>query len=232
MRLAPAALLLAAACARDPAPGLARDETLLQLVGTGRVETRPDRARISIGVTTGAETARAALDLNAQTMTRVLQAIEAAGVPAKDTRTETLSNSRSWYTGKRRRFESQNRATLIVRDLSRVGAVVAAANEAGANEVSGPIFELADPDAPARRARAAALADARAQADAYARALGKRVIRILRVSELDIPDPAPSGVYADSVARFSPQEAAPPPVRSGSDTTALRTRVDLVLAPA
>jgi hypothetical protein len=54
---------------------------------------------------------------------------------------------------------------------------------AGANEINGPSFEIEQPEAALDEARMEALANARARAELYARALGMRVRRVLSVSE-------------------------------------------------
>lgn len=115
--------------------------------------------------------------------------------------------------------------------MARAGAVVAAANEAGANQVYGPNFTLSDPDAPIRAARARALAEAKRQAASYAAALGLRVERVVRVSETGAPsDP----IYSRDSTAYAPlAEVAVvgPPVRAGVERSAVTTHVDFVLGP-
>lgn len=106
-------------------------EVLLQLVATGEVEVRPDQATVTVGVYSTGPTAEAALQANSATMTRVLAAVEAAGVTAKDARTSTLSLHPGWYNRSTKQFQSRNEAQLTIRDVAKVGAVVAAANGAG-----------------------------------------------------------------------------------------------------
>ena len=201
-------------------------EVLLQLVAKGEVETRPDEATVTVAVESTGATAEAALQANSSTMTRVLGAVEAAGVAARDTRTNDLSVNRGRYNRTAKRFESRNAVELTIRDLAKVGAVVAAANDAGANDITGPSFAFTDSAKPRQAARMVALAEAKREADAYAGALGKRVLRVVRVSETGEASPA----YA-MAGIMDTAMTAPPPVRSGTQTSVVSTRVDFVLGP-
>jgi uncharacterized protein YggE len=53
----------------------------------------------------------------------------------------------------------------------------------GANQINGPMLAIDKPEAALDEARTLALANARARAELYAKALGKRVGRILSISE-------------------------------------------------
>jgi ferredoxin-NADP reductase len=83
------ALAALGACSEKPADprGVERDEVLLQVVASGRVDTRPDEARFSAGVQTNAATAAAASAGNNEVMTRVAAALERLGVKEDDLQT-------------------------------------------------------------------------------------------------------------------------------------------------
>jgi uncharacterized protein YggE len=63
------------------------------------------------------------------------------------------------------------------------GRIVDAAVTAGATDVTGPRFELADPRAAHRRAVSDAVADARRKARAMAKTAGVRLGPIVRIAE-------------------------------------------------
>ena len=75
----------------------------------------------------------------------------------------------------------------IAHELTAAGGAampeIAAAFGAGANSVNGPNLGSQDPQKGQAEARDAAIANARAEAEAYAKGLGMRVARVLRVSE-------------------------------------------------
>jgi uncharacterized protein YggE len=74
--------LLLAACSPAPADprGVGRDEVLVQVVATGRADTRPDEARFTAGVQTIAANAAAASAGNNQVINRVTAALRRLGV--------------------------------------------------------------------------------------------------------------------------------------------------------
>jgi uncharacterized protein len=146
----------------------------ITVVGNGSAETVPDVAEWSFGVQAEADTAEAALAAAGAAMERVLDALRSAGIDGDDLRTEqvsvyprTSSDGRS-VVG----YDASNTVHVVVRDLSRAGAVVDAAVAAGANQVYGPTVHTADTRDAYQAAVKAAFADARAHAEAIAAEAG------------------------------------------------------------
>ena len=81
--------ILAAATLPGGAASAAAETGGITVQGTASIDTTPDRAVISFGVESQAESARAALAANAAEMRRVLAALRAAG--ATDVRTQSVS---------------------------------------------------------------------------------------------------------------------------------------------
>jgi uncharacterized protein YggE len=140
--------------------------------GMGTVDTVPDTASMSFGVTTQAATAAAALAQNSTEMAKVIAALKASGIAAKDIQTQSVSlqpqtgpdgNAVTGYT-------ASNSVGATVRDIGKLGAVIDAATAAGANTIYGPSMTRDDTDALYRDALKAAVADARAKAGALAEA--------------------------------------------------------------
>ena len=162
--------------------------TRLDIVATGEVTRVPDIARISSGVITVAPTATAAIEQNATRMASVRAALRRAGVEDRDIQTSSISlnpeyryaeNQPPVLTG----YRAGNEVTVRFRDIKNTGRILDALVAQGANQINGPMLGLDKPEAARDEARLAALASARARADLYARTLGKRVRRILSVSE-------------------------------------------------
>ena len=90
MRILFSLATLAACAAATPAlaqaatPAILPDGTLLDITATGHVNRTPDIATIRAGVVTQSATAGAALSENAARMTRVIQALKAAGIAERD----------------------------------------------------------------------------------------------------------------------------------------------------
>lgn len=162
--------------------------TTLTVTAEARTEHAPDLAEITAGVTTTAPTAVAASRENAAQMARVVAAVRAAKVPGADIQTVGLALQPQYdyqdrQTPRLTGYQATNSVTVRLRDLPRAGAVVDALVAAGANQIGGPVFRIADEDPVRDAARAAAVAKARARAEFYARALGLHVRRIVRVIE-------------------------------------------------
>lgn len=170
-------------------------ETLLKVEAQGEDRSRPDVMTITAGVVTAGGTAREALQANNILSNRLIEAARASGVQAGDMRTVGLSvrprfndgeQDRSEQEGRRPRilgYTASNELELRLRDLRNAGQIVSDLFSAGANQVQGPSFSHSDPKPAQTRARNAAIANAQAEAAAYADAMGMRIARILRVSQ-------------------------------------------------
>jgi uncharacterized protein YggE len=170
--------------------------TLLNLSADAEVTRPPDTLRLSAGVVTNAVTAAEATAANAARMNAVIAALKAAGATPVDLQTSNLSVSPQYrynqgqspvVTG----YQARNSVTVRTRKLADAGKLVDALVKAGANEVNGPMFSLADPEAALNEARAAAIGKARARAEVYAAAAGLTVKRIASISEPGSEPPMP-----------------------------------------
>ena len=106
--LARSPLALGLACGLALAAPLAAQETPRQITVTGsaEIEAVPDRATITAGVTTQAQTAAAALAANSEAMTAVFAALDGCEVAARDMQTSQLNLSPVYErktSGRRRR---------------------------------------------------------------------------------------------------------------------------------
>src|SRR5262245_61366688 len=149
-RIALAAVLLLAAAALagvlrpegaqavDPAP----PTDTVSVTGTGVVTAVPDRAQISAGVESRAQTARAALAANATAMRKVLDALRARG--GRDVTTQTVSLQTAFDDqGQPNGFVATNVAAATT-TLDAAGALIDVAVDAGANTIYGPSLERSD----------------------------------------------------------------------------------------
>ena len=158
----------------------------LTMNGVGSAQIAPDMAEITLGVITEAKDAAKAHSDNAAQAARVQAAVKALGVAERDIQTtrydfspiyDVKDNGRSVTTG----YTVTNAIVVKVRNLANVGKVIDAALANGANRVDSLEFSASDPSAAKDAALADAARDARSKADAVARALGVRVVRVLTV---------------------------------------------------
>jgi len=185
-------LALPAAAAAQPVAAQTISGTRLDVVAVGEVTRVPDVARISAGVITQAQSATEAIRLNAARMNAVREALRRAGIADRDIQTSTISlqpeyryaeNQPPALTG----YRAANEVGIRFRDIAQTGRILDALVAQGANQINGPMLEIDRPEAALDEARVAALANARARAELYARPLGMRVKRILSVSEAGVP---------------------------------------------
>jgi uncharacterized protein YggE len=187
--LALGALPLAPAAAQTQPATIILDGTRLDVVATGEVSRVPDVARITAGVVTVAPTATAALAQNATQMASVRAALKRAGVADRDIQTSSINlypDYRQDAQGNNPQivgYRASNEVSVRFRDIANTGRILDALVAQGANQINGPMLSIDKPEAALDEARTLALANARSRAELYARALGKRVGRILSISE-------------------------------------------------
>ena len=232
--LLPLATLLAACQPAAPDPrGVDRDETLLTVSASGRSETRPDEASITLGVNSQGASAAEASRLNNAKMAKVSAAIARFGVKPDDMQTSTLSLNRIDYGKERGRFQASNNVVIRLHDMARVGEAVAAATDAGANLVSGPNLRVTDAEKASMSAYAAAYKAARRRADAYAAAAGLKVVRVLAIRDGGQAGGEPIPMEMDAMRTMAPQTVSappPPPFNPGVNASIVSVRVDFALA--
>jgi uncharacterized protein YggE len=165
----------------------------ITVLGQGSVRAVPDRAQISLGVSTDAKTASAALRANNGEIAKVIAAVKAQGIDPRDIQTEQVSLSLR-YSDNGSDVVGYTASTSIsatVRSLAKVGSVIDAGVEAGANQVSGPNLVLSDQNSLYKQAIRVAIANAKGKARAIAKASGLGIRRITNVVESGGPTPVP-----------------------------------------
>ena len=190
--------------------------TKLDVSATGEVTRVPDIAVISAGVMTRASTAVAALADNAARMDRVRAALKRAGIADHDIQTSNVSLNPDYryaegqpphLTG----YNASNTVNVRFRDIKATGRILDALVAEGANQINGPSLTIDKPETALDEARTKAIANGRARAELYARALGRRVVRLLSVSEpTSFGGPIAIGMARGDVAQMaSKTEIAP-----------------------
>ena len=208
------------------------EPTLLSVSADAEVAEAPDTLRLSAGVVTESASAEEAMAANAARMNAVVAALKAAGLAAADIQTSSLSLSPRYryqpnQSPERTGYQARNSVSVKTRRLGDAGKLIDALVKAGANEVNGPSFSLADPEAALNRARTAAVAKARARADIYAAAAGMTVKRIAAISEPGAAEPMPRPMMARMAADAVSAEATP--VEPGELALAVRVNVTFEL---
>ena len=199
LALAATAIPVGAIAEAQTVPVAVISGTRLDVSATGEVTRVPDIAIISAGVQTLQPTATAAIDENAARMERVRAALKRAGIDDRDIQTSSINLNPEYQYDQNRPpkltgYRATNTVNVKFRDLKRTGAILDALVAEGANQINGPNLSIDKPESALDEARTKAIANGRARADLYARALGMRVVRLISVSEgggYNVPPPMP-----------------------------------------
>ncbi len=160
--------------------------------GEAIISAKPDRAEVTIAVSTRAPTAQAASTQNASESLRVLSSIKQALGSGGQVKTSgySLAPQFDYSNGHAPRltgYEASNSVIVTVDELSLLGKVIDAATASGANNVNGISFTLRDSSAVREQALAEAAIRARANAEALAKALQVQVIGLLEAEPTETP---------------------------------------------
>ena len=204
-----------------------RGLTKVLVTGDSIVQAQPDTAILTVSVVTQGRRALDAQQDNATRSDAVVRALKSAAGAGAEVKTSgySLQPMRVYKEGQPPTitgYEARNSVTVTMSDLTKVGPVIDAAAQAGANDVAGIAFTLRK-DRPARdQALAEAAREALSKAQVIATALGGRVVRIVEVQEEGVERPRP--IYTDQVQMRT--MAAQTPIEVGSlDIT---SRVQLI----
>lgn len=170
-------------------PAFAADPHSLTMTGHGEIKAVPDIAIVNAGVTSNAPTAAVALSANSARMNQVFGALKTLGIPDRDIQTMGFSVSPQYTNGDNNNprrltgYQVNNEVSVRLEDVTRVGATLDTLVGAGANQLSGIGFDIANPAPVLEKARIQAIADARARAETYAQAAGVTLGPILSIRE-------------------------------------------------
>jgi uncharacterized protein len=193
--------------------------TTATVAGDARVTAQPDTGIISISVVTQNRSATEAQQQNAAQTTAVINALKRAAGAGAEIKTSGYAlipqrlyreNQPPTITG----YEARNSITVTLSDLTRVGAVIDAAAQAGANNIDGIAFTLRRDQEARGRALAEATRAAINKANMLAQTLGGRVVRIIAVEEGGAP--VRPLVYARQEAMMARGGAVDTPIEVGA----------------
>jgi len=181
------------------------------VTGHGEVVGKPDTLQANFGVETNARTVVEALKRANTAASRMRDALVRGGVARADLETSNISvSSARKDDGTVTGYSVSQGLTARVRNLPRGGALLSAAIAAGgdAARLNGVSFAIEDDAALLGEARKRAFADARTKAALYARAAGRPLGRVVKVSEESPSQWAPGGqdrfAAADSPVPIEP----------------------------
>jgi len=194
----------------------------ISVTGQGEVTAAPDLVVLSLAVETTAPKASDAATENAGRSSKVATALK--GLIGKDDKLTTARYSLDprYAPGKPGQVEepriigyvARNDVQVEIHKLDAVGALIDAAIGAGANRVSGLQFTLSNRNDQLRAALEKAGAEARAQAESVAKALGVQLKGVISASTTTGPIIQPRYLEGRSFAAM--EARAPTPIEPGT----------------
>ena len=191
-----------------------RRVTRVMVAGDSIVQAQPDTAIVTISVVTQNKQAITAQQDNAAKTDAVMRALKAAAGAGAEVKTSGYSlqpqrvyreNQPPTITG----YEARNSVTVTLSDLTKLGSVIDASAQAGANDVAGIAFTLRQDRQARDRALSEATQEAVSKARVIAQALGGRVVRIVEVQEEGFQQRPPVPLY-QAEAMMAKRDVATP----------------------
>lgn len=209
--------LFAAASAAIAQPAPLREPSIT-VQGQGRVEARPDHAKLSAEVVTRGKTLEAATTAHrerAQRAAEALRGLKANGIEIERSTFRLDEDRRPMPPGPApRREEPEYRAVttfeLKTTQLGQLDAVITEIAASGLFELRNLRFAIGERNPAIADARRAAVQDARDRAETYARAAGVKLGDILRIADTEMHGPREFGAAAPmmrSSVAVTPPEA-------------------------
>ncbi len=185
----------------------------LTVTGTGEVSLTPDLAYLTLAVETRHRDLGKAVAENNQRAAQVIQALRQGGVEEKDIHTANFSVQQD------RHYDDQgnlilgpytvtNSIVVTVRDIEKLGVLLNAALQAGANRMDNLTFGSSQIKDAQLQAKLAAIADAQKQAEAIAQQAGVTLEAVQSIT-FRYTTPVSGPVYRAEVMSAAPPAEVP-----------------------
>jgi len=226
------AALLACAVSQVNAQQITSPVSSIRVTGDALVTAKPERAQIDVGVLTQEKQSQNAVAQNARQLDSILNALHRLLGADADIKTinYTLSPDYQYRPigGKPSisSYTALNVVRVTIEDLTRVGAVIDTATQAGANHVESVRYTVRDPQVLRSQAVREAALKARANAEVLASALNLKILRTLTVEETTEPL-GPPDVPLGELRDAGP---APTPIQAGSFVVTANVQLTLEVA--
>jgi len=187
--------------------------------GEGKVLGKPDIAQVDLGVVTDADTVANAQKQNSDKIDKIIQAMKSLGIADEDMQTSNYTifprtqyiNGVSDIIG----YEVNQTLRVKIRNLEKVGQVLAQTATAGVNQVGALNFTFDNPENLQAQARQKAIDDAKSKAQSLANALGVQLGKIVSFSENISGGPTP--LYTNAGIGGAGGGGAAPTIQAGQN---------------
>lgn len=176
-------------------PSIGSKLNVVAVSGEGFVSVQPDRAVVTIGVITENKNLSTSQKENAETATKVMDALLNLGIPKENIKTVEyrVEPQYDYENGKQtlRGYKTTHLFQVTLDHLTQAGPAIDAAVNQGANSVSNIEFTLAHPEYYYQQALALALINAQQKALTISRTLGVTLNPIPQIVTETTQQPSP-----------------------------------------
>ena len=171
--------------------------------GEARQASLPQIAYFTASVTVTDKDKQAAVNQVNQAMAGLLQSLKEFGMEAKDIQTQNVA---AYEDERRGNWQVSNSVRMTLRQMDKVSALADLLAQDQRAEVSGPSYGLEDTTEMQTELLAAAVADAREKAQKIAQSSGRKLGKVLTVTESGASYPRPMAIAekADSSTPVEP----------------------------
>ncbi len=153
------------------------------VTGEGKEVVVPDQAMISLGIVEEGPNLKEVQERVNQVMQKLAQSLKAMGIDEKDIK--TTSYNVSPYYRQENKYRIESRVQVVVKDMDKVSPAFDLVGTLGLDNVNGPNFGLSDEllEKTMKKARAAAVSEAKKKAEELAGLAGVNLGRVVNVQE-------------------------------------------------
>jgi uncharacterized protein YggE len=170
-----------ATSAEEPMSGMRQDIVIVS--GTAAIDMTPDTVSFTVGVETEGLKIRTIVEENSAKVGRILKLLKNHGIKSEELRTSAIHLTSVERHEVKAGYQITNEIGVTRKGTADVGDLIAAAIEAGANNVRGPDFSVSNEKPIQNRCIELAFADAEAKAMKLA-TLAKRTLgKVLAVTD-------------------------------------------------
>ena len=207
--------------------------------GKGEVMAIPDIGQFSFSVMAEGDTAAVAQEASATKINEILAFIREQGIEDKDIKTQNynLYPRYDWVEqpcpfgmycpggeSVQNGFEATQTVTVKIRETDKASTLIQGVGERGATDISGLTFTVDDIEAVRAEARAAAIADAKEQAEELAKNLGVKIERLVSFYE-NTPYMDPYYAREMNMGGEMAMDAMAPQLPMGEESTTIEVNV-------
>lgn len=156
----------------------------LEVIGQGLIKAEPNIVKINLGVQTQKTTVGEAMDVNKKLISDLYNKLVTLGIEKKDITTSQFYLNYYLDQDKKDVYTVSNNLEVRVKNLDKLNEILSTSTEVGVNNIWGINFVNDNTEELAKKARIAAVEDAKKKATEYAKASGMTLGKVLELSEV------------------------------------------------